>query len=63
MGDINQPPTTTTTSDNEESWEKNLDLNKEAQIIPNVEDTVDVNVRFLNQQPAYDIVINSQVQI
>jgi hypothetical protein len=37
------------------------DGDKEARIIPDVEDTVDANGRLLEQQPMYDHIITANV--
>jgi hypothetical protein len=39
------------------------DDDEAAQLIPDIEDTVDVNGKLLNQHPAYDQIINAEVAL
>jgi hypothetical protein len=51
-------------SDNsEENWEEYEDDVEDPRVVPDIEDTVDKNGRLLNQQPAYDRLINAEVQL
>ena len=52
----NPPPVSTTSNDN--IWEEHEDEDASDRIIPNIEDTVDVKGRQLNQPPAYEKMIN-----
>jgi hypothetical protein len=56
-------PPNDTTSDNEEDWEEYEDPDEPARTVPEIEDTVDVRGHLLNQQPAYDKLINAEVQL
>ena len=51
------PPSVSTTS-NDDIWEEHEDEDASDRIIPNIEDTVDVKGRQLNQPPAYEKMIN-----
>jgi hypothetical protein len=46
--------------DNSEEYEDN---SEQAHIIPDIEDTVDANGKLLNQQPAYDRILHSEVSL
>ena len=50
-------------SDTDDEFEEYRDEDEEPRIIPDIEDAVDANGRLLNQQPAYDKIINSEVQL
>ena len=62
MGDIDVPPPVP--KDNEESvFDEYEDDDENKQVIPEVEDTVDVTSKLLNQHPAYDRIINAEVAL
>ena len=44
-----------------DSWEEYYDDDESPRLIPEIEDIVDANGRFLCQQPAYDKIINAEV--
>ena len=59
---INPPPN----SDKEnqlDDFEEYEDEDEMARIVPDIEDTVDNNGKLLNQQPAYDRILNSEVSL
>lgn len=58
---INPPTTEPLTTDDD--FEEYRDDDEDARIIPDIEDAVDATGRLLNQQPAYDKLINSEVQL
>ena len=58
---INPPPVSTTSNDN--IWEKHKDKDESARIIPEIEYMVDAKRRHLNQQWAYNKLINTEVQL
>ncbi len=63
---INPPPPIPLDADcdwDTDHWEEYEDNDELARIIPDIEDTVDSRGRLLNQQPAYDKLINAQVQL
>ena len=39
------------------------DDEEEARIVPKIEDAVDANGKLINQQPAYDTIINAEVRL
>ena len=45
------------------SWKEYDDEMEKPRVITNIEDTVDVNGRLLNQQPAYDKLLNNEVKM
>ena len=47
--------------DTRDEWEEYEDEDEPARISPEIEDTVDVNGRLLNQQPAYDKILHAEV--
>ena len=47
----------------QETWEEWGDQDEEPREVPEIEDTVDANGRLLDQQPAYDRIINAEVQL
>ena len=57
-GTFVNPPTVSTTS-NDKIWEEHKDKDESDRIIPDIEDTVDAKVHQLNQQPAYNKIINT----
>ena len=57
------PPIVETVTDDDDNWEEYEDSDEPARIVPDVEDAVDANGRLLNQQPAYDRLINAEVQL
>jgi hypothetical protein len=61
------PPNETTEDDmaesDEDTWEEYEDADEIARTIPEIEDTVDTRGKLLNQQPAYDRLINAEVQL
>ena len=48
------------TSDEFEHYEDDVE---QPRIVPDIEDTVDANGRLLNQQPAYDTLLNAEVRM
>ena len=64
---INQPKISTLTDeesdDKEFQFEAYEDDSEQAQTVPNIEDTVDATCKMLNQQPAQDQIINSEVSL
>jgi hypothetical protein len=63
---INPPKDSTdddTAKDDDDTWEEYEDADESARTIPEIEDTVDAGGRLLNQQPAYDKLINAEVQL
>jgi hypothetical protein len=57
---INPPTTVSPTDDDLDEYQ---DDDEAARIIPDIEDTVDVNGKLLNQHPAYDQLINAEVAL
>jgi hypothetical protein len=57
---INPP---TDTADKDDEWEEYEDPDEPARTVPDIEDTVDSRGHLLNQQPAYDRLINAEVQL
>jgi hypothetical protein len=57
---INPP---TDTAKNDEDWEEYEDPDEPARTVHDIEDTVDSRGHLLNQQPAYDRLINAEVQL
>ena len=45
------------------NFEEYSDSDEDARIIPDIEDTVDLTGKLLNQQPAYDAILNAEVQM
>jgi hypothetical protein len=61
---INPPSTDTEDSDNgDNEFEEDEDVDESARFIPEIEDSVDANGRFLNQMPVYDRILNSEVSL
>ena len=63
---INPPKDSTdddTAKDDDDTWEEYEDADERARTVPEIEDTVDAGGRLLNQQPAYDKLINAKVQL
>ena len=58
---INLPPVSTMSND--EICEEHEDEDESARIIPDIKDTADSNGRQTNQQPAYNKLINTEVQL
>ena len=56
-------PLPVSTISNEDIWKEHKDEDESARIIPDIEDTVDAKGRQLNQQTAYDKLINTYVQL
>ena len=56
------PPKAATGKEPEE-WEEHEDDDEDARKIPDIEDTVDATGRLLNQQPAYDKLLNAEVRL
>ena len=56
---INPPKDSSSFEDSK--WEEYEDSDESPRQIPDVEDTVDANVRLMCQQPAYDRIINAEV--
>ena len=56
-------PSTNLQSESFDDFEEYEDNHESKRIIPDIEDAVDANGRLLNQQPAYDKLINSEVQL
>ena len=54
------PPIVTTERDEFEEYE---DDDEEARVVPDIEDTVDATGKLLNQMPAYDRILNSEVSL
>jgi hypothetical protein len=50
-------------ADSNDEFEEYEDENEQARIIPDIEDTVDMNGQLLNQQPAYDKILHSEVSL
>jgi hypothetical protein len=57
------PPTLSTVIDDDKEWEEYEDDNEATRIIPDIKEAVDANGRLINQQPAYDKLINSKVSL
>ena len=55
------PPVSTTSND--KIWEGNEDDYESAKIIPDTKDAIDSRGSHLNQQPAYDKLINAEFQL
>jgi hypothetical protein len=64
---INKPPPEPLDNDDDwdkgDDWEEYEDDNEPARVVPDIEDMVDSSGRLLNQQPAYDKLINAEVQL
>jgi hypothetical protein len=60
------PPNNEDTEDSDtggDEFEEYEDEDEEARVIPDIEDTVDAKGRLLNQMPAYDRILNSEVSL
>ena len=60
------PPNNEGTEDSDtggDEFEEYEDEDEEARVIPDIEDTVDAKGRLLNQMPAYDRILNSEVSL
>jgi hypothetical protein len=57
---INPPPVS---KDNAEEFEEYMDDDESPRIIPEIDEPVDSAGRLINQQPAYDRIISSEVQL
>ena len=61
------PPTTKGTEEDSDTggheFKEYKDSNEEARIVPNIEDTVNANGRLLNQMPAYNQILHSEVSL
>ena len=60
------PPIVSVVSDTEnqsDDFEEYEDEDEAARIVPNIEDTVDAKGKLLNQQPAYDKLLQSEVSL
>ena len=53
----------TDSTDNENDFEEYEDADEDPRLVPEIEDQVDINGRLINQQPAYDRLINSEVSL
>ena len=63
---INPPKVEKKNSDNDDdndAFEEYEDDVEQPRIIPDIEDTVDANGKLLNQQPAYDMLLNAEVRL
>ena len=58
---INPPTELSETSDT--MWEEYEDCDESPRIIPEIEDIVDSTGKIINQQPAYDNILNKEVQM
>ena len=56
------PPNCTTT-DTEDPYDEYEDDDEDARVLPDIEDTVDAKGKLLNQMPAYDQILNSEVSL
>ena len=66
LGSSIKPPNATRgtpSNDDLDAYEEYYDDDENQRIIPDIEDAVDANGRLLDQQPAYDKLINSEVQL
>ena len=63
LGTSITPPKPTVVDELQETWEEWGDHDEEPREVPEIEDTVDANGRLLDQQPAYDRIINAEVQL
>ena len=59
---INPPKPSSENSDDNE-FEEYEDEDEAKRVIPNIEDTVDINGKLLNQSPAYDKILHSEVSL
>jgi hypothetical protein len=57
------PPIVSDVEDSSEEFEEYEDENEPARIVPDIEDMVDANGNLLNQQPAYDKILHSEVSL
>ena len=58
---INEKPSDS--NENENEFDEYHDDDEEPRTIPDVEDDIDFSGRLLNQQPAYDKLINAEIQL
>eukprot|EP00957_Ditylum_brightwellii_P194104 14782580-Ditylum_brightwellii.AAC.1 len=58
---MNPPPETT--PDDRDPYDEYDDDDENARSLPEVEETVDANSILIDQQPAYDKIINAKVQL
>lgn len=56
-------PPKTETLDTKEEWEEYEDSDEDPRIIPDMDDVTDNKGHLINQQPAYDRLINAEVQL
>ena len=56
-------PLAVSDANDDDDFEEYKDENEAACIVPNIEDTVDANGKLLNQQPAYDKILHSEVSL
>ena len=56
------PPNETSPTD-DEIWKEYEDEDESPRTLPDIEDAVDANGRLINQQPAYDRLLNAEVQL
>jgi hypothetical protein len=63
MGNIHQPPKPDPDDDEHNEYEEYEDDDEVARKVPDIEDSVDANGMLLNQLPAYDKIIHSEVAL
>ena len=57
------PPNPEAIDELQDQWEEWGDEDEDPRHVPDIEDTVDANGRLLNEQPAYDRIINAEVHL
>ena len=57
------PPNPEAIDELQDQWEEWGDEDEDPRQVPDIEDTVDANGRLLNEQPAYDRIINAEVHL
>ena len=63
MGYVHKPPEESDIKHPSEEFEEYEDADEPARIVPDIQDTVDANGLLLNQQPAYDRILHSEVSL
>ena len=63
LGTSVTPPSQEAVDELQATWEEWGDNDEDPRIVPEIEDTVDASGRLLDQQPAYDRIINAEVHL
>jgi len=63
LGTSVNPPSQGAADELQATWEQWEDEDEELREVPEIKDTVDANGRLLEQQPAYNRIINAEVHL